>query len=571
MLALLIICLAVPLISATLLMLFRTSLTAKTARWLALAGSAAALAVSVLLLVQYRAVVLPSVGGAAVSAVLQPHVEYRHVWMSMQGASGKGVLLELYLGLDGISVALIALTTLLTVSSVLISWESIQERASEFYACLLILETGLIGVFCSFDLILFYVFFEMTLIPLFFMIAIWGGPDRRWAAFKFFLYTLAGSLVTLSGLVALVLLVARDGLQTPTSLPALAAWLAGHPLPEALQITFFLALSAGFLIKVPVFPFHTWLPLAHVEAPTAGSVMLAGVLLKLGSYGFLRMCLPMFPDACLKVGLPLIGLLSVIGIIYGSLCALAQRDIKKLVAYSSVAHMGFCVLGLFALNAEGITGSIVQMINHGLSTGALFLIVGMVYERYHTRMLDDIGGLAARLPLIACCMVFVSMSSIGLPGLNGFIGEFLSLAGMFRQHPLYAALGTTGVVLGAWYLLTAVQYAFFGALREPHGGHHDGHAEITDLTPRELVSLAPLLVLCLWIGVRPSILTDLIEPDVRSMAAIYEQRAAAVNSSPPSARSAVTDSAVFRQSAEPVVVVSSLNQSADKSARVSAD
>jgi NADH-quinone oxidoreductase subunit M len=559
MLGLLIFCLAVPLIAALLLMLFRTSLDARTSRWVALLGSLVTLAVATLLLVQYQAAAKSSESAAAgARAALQPLVEYRHPWMTIGGTADQpGLLLELYAGLDGISVALIALTALLTVSSVLISWESIQDRASEFYACLLILETGLVGVFCSFDLILFYVFFEMTLIPLFFLIAIWGGPDRRRAAFKFFLYTLAGSLVTLSGLVALVLIVARDGLQTPTSLPALAQFLAAHPhtLSSQVQVAFFLALSAGFLIKVPVFPFHTWLPLAHVEAPTAGSVMLAGVLLKLGSYGFLRMCLPLFPDACLSVGLPLIGLLSVIGIIYGSLCALAQRDIKKLVAYSSVAHMGFCVLGLFALNTEGITGSVVQMINHGLSTGALFLIVGMVYERYHTRMLDDIGGLATRLPLIACSMVFIAMSSIGLPGLNGFVGEFLSLAGMFRRDVLYAALGTVGVVLGAWYLLTAVQYAFFGTLKEPHGGHHHGDAPITDLKPREFFSLAPLAIMCLWLGVKPAVLTDLIQPDVRSVAAIYELRSAAKTAMLPAA-----DPAAHYSLVEPE---SPLNGSAD--------
>ncbi|MFO0429416.1 MAG: NuoM family protein [Planctomyces sp.] len=551
MFLLLILCLAIPTISAILLMLFRSSLNAQTSRWLALVGSTLALAVSMMLLSQYKeasaAKTAQQTDGAA-RAALEPLVSHRHSWMMISGTAEKpGVQLELYMGLDGISVAMIALTCLLTVSSVLISWESIRERASEFYACLLILETGLIGVFCSFDLMLFYVFFEMTLIPLFFLIAIWGGPDRRWAAFKFFLYTLAGSLVTLSGLVVLVLLVSRDGLLTPTSLPALASWLAQHPLPASTQTAFFLTLSAGFLIKVPVFPFHTWLPLAHVEAPTAGSVMLAGVLLKLGSYGFLRMCLPMFPEACVTVGIPLIGLLSFIGIIYWSFCALAQRDIKKLVAYSSVAHMGFCILGLFALNTEGITGSVVQMVNHGLSTGALFLLVGMVYERYHTRMLDDIGGLATRLPLIACSMVFIAMSSIGLPGLNGFVGEFLSLAGMFRRNPLYSALGTTGVILGAWYLLTAVQHGFFGALREPHGGHHhEDHEVITDLKPRELLSLAPLAVMCLWLGVKPAILIDLIEPDVRSVVAIYEKQSATAAVTTPDSASSVKYSLIDR-------------------------
>ena len=527
MIALLFISLSIPAATALLLMLFRTSLNQSSARWVACCGSVAALLFSGLLLVQYEAQVvdplesglIPLASSADSASAIQPRVEYRQPWLK----TGERMQLEMYFGLDGISVTMIALTTLLTVCSVLISWEAIHDRASEFYAAVLILETGLIGVFCSFDLILFYVFFEMTLIPLFFMIAIWGGPERKWAAIKFFLYTLAGSLVTLSGLIYVVVYTSNEGLTNPTSLPALSAWLATHPLPPTLQMTLFLAVAAGFLIKVPVFPFHTWLPLAHVEAPTAGSVLLAGVLLKLGSYGFLRICLPLFPVACLELGLPIIGLLSVIGIIYGSLCALAQRDIKKLVAYSSVAHLGFCMLGLFALNTEGITGSVLQMINHGLSTGALFIIVGMIYERYHTRMMDDLGGLASKLPMIACSMVFISMSSIGLPGLNGFIGEFLSLAGMFKANPLYAALGTTGVVLGAWYLLTAVQRVFFGTLKEPH---HSGHGddEITDMNPREFLALAPLMVMCLWIGISPTGLIKTIEPDIRAVADLFEKQ-----------------------------------------------
>jgi NADH-quinone oxidoreductase subunit M len=434
---------------------------------------------------------------------------------------------ELLLGLDGISLALIVLTTVLTVSCVLISWESIRERAAGFYASLLLLEAGLMGVFCAFDLVLFYVFFEFTLVPLFFMIGIWGGPQRRYAAIKFFLYTLVGSLVTLVGLVGLVLTAATAGVEMPSSIPEIARWLADDPLSRPWQVALFLAISAGFMVKVPVFPLHTWLPLAHVEAPTAGSVLLAGVLLKLGTYGFLRLCLPMFPYACQSIGVPLVAALAVAGIIYGSFCALAQRDIKKLVAYSSVAHLGFCMLGLFALNRAGLAGGVLQMVNHGLSTGGLFLLVGMIYDRYHTRQLDDLGGLAARLPLLSLAMVFIAMASIGLPGLNGFVGEVLSLAGMFKSHPIYAVLGTTGVVLGAWYLLTMIQQAFFGPLREP--AHESEH--IQDMNAREMFAIVPICALCLWIGVMPQPLLDTIRPDIDAVAQLYERNSEGVAAS----------------------------------------
>jgi len=519
MVILLFICLALPLLTAFALMLFRSSLTASSARWVALGGALATLFVSFQLANGY--VQLPKT--TRWGTPIQPQVQFHHSWLTLNsGAPGSHPLqLELYFGLDGVSVVLIVLTTLLTLSSVLISWEVIRDRAPEFYTALLILEAGLIGVFCAFDVVLFYSFFELTLIPLFFLIAIWGGPQKRLAAFKFFLYTLVGSLVTLLGVVSLVLHVAGQGLATPCSIPDIAAWLQSHPLSPTFQTALFLAISAGFLIKVPVFPFHTWLPLAHVEAPTAGSVLLAGVLLKLGTYGFLRLCLPMFPEACLTFGVPAIGLLSVVGIIYGSLCALGQRDFKKLVAYSSVAHLGFCTLGLFALNQEGITGGVLQMINHGLSTGALFLLVGMVYDRYHTRHLDELNGLAAKLPMISCGMVFISMASIGLPGLNGFTGEVLCLAGMFKQHLLYGILGASGVVLGAWYLLSAVQVFFFGKLKE--SDHREPH--ITDMTLREMFALVPLMIACLWIGVTPEPVVNLIRPDVESVTALYQPAA----------------------------------------------
>ncbi len=520
MIGFLIALMTLPLATAVLLMLFRDSAGQNTARWMALVGTVVTLCVAVSAVAKYKEQVIN-----ASTQPVQPRIEWRHTWLEFETQKTSGatnapekVRLEFFLGADGVSLAMIALTALLSVSAVLISWETIKERAAEFYICLLILQSGLIGVFCAFDLLLFYVFFEFTLIPLFFMVGLWGGAQRHYAAMKFFLYTLVGSLITLIGLAALVLTAMKAGLTTPFSIPDMSAWFVAHPMDLKLQKILFITLSAGFMVKVPLFPFHTWLPLAHVEAPTAGSVMLAGVLLKLGSYGFFRISLPIFRDACLQIGTPLIATMSVIGIVYGSFCALAQRDIKKLVAYSSVAHLGFCMLGLFALNAEGITGSLLQMINHGLSTGALFLLVGMVYDRYHTRQLDDLGGLAQRIPLITVAMVFTTMASIGLPGLNGFVGEMLSLAGMFKVAPIYAVIGTSGVVLGAWYMLTMVQQGFFGKLREPH----DVHGPIGDMTPREACAFLPLAAMCLWIGVTPQPFIEFMRPDIEAVARLYE-------------------------------------------------
>ncbi|MBA4106036.1 MAG: NADH-quinone oxidoreductase subunit N [Pirellula sp.] len=530
MIQLLFILLLVPLGAGGLLLLFSGVSQQRSARWIALGGSLVALALSLQLAADYRTLQAEQ-GATASDSPIAPRVEYRRTWeiigdTSTPEAAADAIKLEFHFGLDGVSVVMIVLTTLLGVVCVLSSWDAITERESEFYAALLILQSGVIGVFCAFDAVLFYVFFEFTLIPLFFLIAIWGGPQRRYAAVKFFLYTLAGSLVTLLGLITLIGYAAKGGLTSPCSLPELAAWYKANPMPFSLQVATFLALSVGFLIKVPVFPFHTWLPLAHVEAATAGSILLAGVLLKLGTYGFLRFCLPMLPDACLTVGLPAAAILSVIGIVYGSLCALIQRDVKKLVAYSSVAHLGFCMLGLFALNVEGMTGGVLQMVNHGLSTGALFLIVGMFYERYHTRMMDDLGGLASRLPLMAAGMVFIAMASVGLPGLNGFPGEMLSLAGMFKRNPYYAAAGATGLVLGAWYLLSMLQFVFFGSLKEPAVHDHDQghHGPIRDISLRELAALIPLAAACLWIGVKPQPLIDVIRPDIEAVAKLYEGR-----------------------------------------------
>ncbi|MCI0463488.1 MAG: NADH-quinone oxidoreductase subunit M [Gemmataceae bacterium] len=439
---------------------------------------------------------------------------HRTTWNLIQ--LGQAGSIQFYVGLDGLSVWLVVLTAVLMVPSVLISWHSIRDRANEYYAWLLALGTGMLGVFVACDIILFYVFFELTLVPLFFLIGIWGGPERRHAARKFFIYTLTGSLITLLGVLAVVLVCWQSPGGTLTfSIPELVRLINGPAVfatsaeREAFQFWVFLALFAGFAIKVPLVPVHTWLPLAHVEAPTAGSVLLAGVLLKIGSYGFLRLALPLAPDAALTVGVPLIGGLAVVGIIYGALCALAQDDIKKLVAYSSVSHLGFCMLGMFALNQAGLAGSLLQMINHGLSTGALFLLVGMLYDRYHTRKIDDYGGMGARLGLLTFCMVFINLSSIGLPGLNGFVGEAMVFLGMFEKHPVMAGLGTAGILLGAWYMLTVVKRVFFGPLKEPH---HD--KPVGDLDAREWLTLGPIMVLCIALGVYPQPVLDSVRGDL---------------------------------------------------------
>ncbi len=435
---------------------------------------------------------------------------YEMAWLG----AASGIDIRFSLGLDGISVWFFGLSALLTVTSILVSWEAISDRAPAFYSLLLLLESGMLGVFAARDIILFYIFFEFTLIPLFFLIGVWGSEDRRYAAIKFFLFTLAGSMLTFLGLLAIVL---WDSFQSPEgtmtfSIPTLVENLRAHPMDAKIQLWIFLALFAGLAIKVPLFPLHTWLPLAHVQAPTAGSVLLAGILLKIGTYGFLRFSMPMLPDATAAC-LPWLLWLSAAGIIYGALLALAQSNIKKLIAYSSVSHLGYCMLGLFALNKPGLYGGVLQSINHGLSTGGLFAIVGMIYDRYHTREIADLGGLAKRLPLLTTFMVLFALSSIGLPGMNGFAGEFLVLLGMFQrgyaEAPAFysvqwiaiAVAAVFGVVLGAWYMLWLVERVFFRKLREPAHGDHD--APIRDMSLREAAALIPLLVFVFWIGVAP--------------------------------------------------------------------
>jgi NADH-quinone oxidoreductase subunit M len=406
------------------------------------------------------------------------------VWL---GGDEAAVNIHFSLGLDGLGLWLFGLSAVLTVTSVLVSWRAITDRAATFYGLLLMLETGMLGVFAARDIILFYIFFEFTLLPLFFLIGIWGSEERRYAAVKFFLFTLAGSLLTFLSLLAIVLWHRYETGNLTFLIPELTAGLREHPVPNDynhiyLQLLIFLGLFAGFAIKVPLFPLHTWLPLAHTQAPTAGSVILAAILLKIGTYGFLRFSLPMLPEASAQC-MPWILWLSVAGILYGALVALAQTDIKRLIAYSSVSHLGFCMLGIFVFNPLGLQGGALQMINHGLSTGGLFAVVGMVYERYHTRQIADLGGLARRLPLLSFFFLLFTFSSIGLPGLNGFAGEFLLLTGAFQrgwsgapealgsQLLWIAVLATFGVVLGAWYMLYLVQRVFFGPLKEPIHDH----------------------------------------------------------------------------------------------------
>ena len=452
-------------------------------------------------------------------------------WLGATSGPDSAVDIRYHVGVDGISIWLLVLTTFLTPLAIWASFTSIREQVREYYALMLVLECGMLGVFCAVDLLLFYVCFEFTLVPLFFIIGIWGGPERRRAAGMFFIYTMAGSMLMFAG----VLYLAWRASQQPEigaftfafdDLYKLA--LAGNvsdPLTVREQWWLFLALFAGFAIKVPLFPVHTWLPLAHTEAPTAGSVILAGVLLKLGTYGLLRINLPMLPDATIMLA-PFMATLAIVGIVYGALIAWVQEDIKKLVAYSSVSHLGFCVLGMFSLTEAGLRGSLLYMINHGLSTAALFLVVGCIYERYHTRSIHRIGGLAQRMPVMAFFLIFFTLSSIGLPGLNGFVSEFLVLLGTFtsaeqagtsadQPGPLgwsYAAFAALGIILSAVYMLWMCQRVLFGPVVEPDGTPDRTTGLSVDLTPREVGILTPLAVLCLVLGLFPNLVLSTMGP-----------------------------------------------------------
>jgi NADH-quinone oxidoreductase subunit M len=396
------------------------------------------------------------------------------------------------IGVDGLSLMLVLLTTFLSAIAILASFNSVTERTRSYYACLLALETGMLGVFLSFDLFLFYVFWEVMLIPMALLIGVWGGKRRVYAAIKFFIYTMAGSVLMLVAIIATVLIHRQSSGTLTFDLFQIYSGTIAKPA----QMWLFAAFAVAFAIKVPLFPFHTWLPDAHVEAPTAGSVILAGVLLKMGTYGYMRYCLPMFPEAVLAFSPWILGL-SVIGIIYGALVAMVQPDIKKLVAYSSVSHLGFVMLGIFALNFQGLQGGLIQMINHGLSTGALFLLVGMIYERRHTREISEFGGLTKVMPVFSIFFMITTLSSIGLPGLNGFVGEFLVILGAFQTARPFAIVAAVGVILSAVYMLWMFQRVMFGEVTK------EENRKLVDLSPREWAVLAPVLLFIIWIGVYP--------------------------------------------------------------------
>ncbi len=411
-------------------------------------------------------------------------------------------------GVDGISLWLVMLTTFIMPIAILSTWNSVKKNIKGFMAMLLLLQTGMLGAFISLDLFLFYIFWELMLIPMYFLIGIWGGANRIYAAVKFFIYTAVGSLLMLVGIIFVYYYAVQTG--APVSGFGVQEFYQ-LDIPYDAQFWLFLAFGFSFAIKVPLFPLHTWLPDAHTEAPTAGSVILAAVLLKMGTYGYVRFAMPLFPDA-LQTFIPFLAFLSVVGIIYGSLVAMMQEDVKKLVAYSSVAHLGFVMLGLFALNMQGMAGGMIQMINHGISTGALFLIVGFLYERRHTRQISEFGGLAGKMPVFATIFLIITFSSIGLPGTNGFVGEFLALMGAFESNlRWYAVFATTGVILAAVYMLWVYQRIMFGKVTNP------ANENIKDLSAREVVIMLPLLLFVFWIGIYPNTFFDKMNPALEQL------------------------------------------------------
>ncbi len=469
-----------PIAGAALLLLISRS-NENLIKWLSLIVSTAAFIISIPLFTEFNK-----------STHLMQFVE-KHSWIP-------SLNINYHLGIDGISILFVLLSTLITILCILISWNSIKTKTKEFYISILIMEGAMIGVFCSLDFILFYLFWEAMLIPMYLLIGVWGGPNRIYAAVKFFLFTLVGSVLMLIGIIVLYYQAGRtfDILELMTK-----------SYPYQLQLWLFWAFFAAFAVKVPMFPVHTWLPDAHTEAPTAGSVILAAVLIKMGAYGFIRFSLPLFPDAS-RAMTPVMLTLSVIAIIYGAVICLAQTDLKRLIAYSSVSHMGFVTLGIFALNSQGMEGGILQMINHGIVTGALFLSVGMIYDRTHTRQISDYGGVASVMPVYAALFMVFTLASIGLPATNGFIGEFLVILGGFRANQWAGVLAATGVIIGAGYMLWLYQRVFFMETNQKVAG-------LADINLREIITLLPMIILIFWIGVYPNAFLGFMHESVKHL------------------------------------------------------
>jgi NADH-quinone oxidoreductase subunit M len=476
-----------------LVILFMNSESKLAIRWVALVTSFITLGISLWVFSMFD----------ALNPDLQ--LEANYAWIKVAGWD-----IKYYLAVDGLSILLVLLTAFLTPISLLSTWTAIEDRVKDFMIFFLLLEVGMMGVFLAQDLFLFYIFWEFTLVPMYFLIGLWGGPRRVYAAIKFFLYTMAGSILML---IAILFLGIQTGtFNVPDMLDKLPALYADGKITAGVQMLLFIAFAAAFAIKVPMWPLHSWLPDAHVEAPTAGSIILAGVLLKMGTYGFLRFNMQLFPNATIDAA-PWIALLATIGIIYGAAVSYAQQDVKKLVAYSSVSHLGFVMLGLFALNPEGVAGAILQMVNHGISTGALFLLIGMIYEQTHTRDIKVYGGLWKITPIFGTVMLISALSSMGLPGLNGFVGEFTILLGAFGSAAIgnawYAGISAIGVIMAAVYILYMFQKMFLGP-----AGEIVEHHEIRDLNWREIGTVVPLIIFMFWIGLYPAPFFNILAPAV---------------------------------------------------------